>query len=97
MGHIVLWEHDAHVGRGERRQHDKSPGNQVRDRRGRIGPTGAEPWPAEQTALLSEVLDRVAAGDLHPPAPTERPLAEAGAVLRDLLERRLRGKTVLIP
>jgi len=53
--------------------------------------------PAEQTALLSEVLDRVAAGDLHPPAPTERPLAEAGAVLRDLLERRLRGKTVLIP
>jgi len=53
--------------------------------------------PAEQTALLSEVLDRVASGDLHPPAPTERPLAEAGAVLRDLLERRLRGKTVLIP
>ena len=33
---------------------------------------------------------------LHPP-PRQRPLAEAGAVLRDLLERRLLGKTVLVP
>jgi len=53
--------------------------------------------PAEQSALLTEILDGVAAGELHPPAPSERPLTEAGAVLRDLLERRLRGKTVLVP
>jgi NADPH2:quinone reductase len=52
---------------------------------------------AEQRALLDEVLGAVAAGALRPPAPSERPLAEAGAVLRDLLERRLRGKTVLVP
>jgi NADPH2:quinone reductase len=53
--------------------------------------------PAEQTALLHEVLGRVADGTLHPPAPAERPLADAGTVLRDLLERRLLGKTVLVP
>ena len=51
----------------------------------------------EQRALLDEVLAAVADGALHPVAPTERPLADAGAVLRDLLERRLRGKTVLVP
>ena len=39
----------------------------------------------------------MADGSLHPPEPHQRPLAEAGAVLRDLLERRLLGKTVLVP
>lgn len=53
--------------------------------------------PLEQRELLDEVLAAVADGRLRPSAPTERPLAEAGAVLRDLLERRLRGKTVLVP
>lgn len=53
--------------------------------------------PASQAVLLDEVLDAVRAGDLHPVTPTQRPLDQAGVVLRDLLERRLRGKTVLIP
>ena len=53
--------------------------------------------PAGQAVVLDEVLDAVRRGDLHPVAPAERPLAEAGAVLRDLLERRLQGKTVLVP
>jgi NADPH2:quinone reductase len=53
--------------------------------------------PAGQGALLAEVLGAVADGRLHPVAPAERPLADAGAVLRDLLERRLLGKTVLVP
>lgn len=53
--------------------------------------------PASQAVVLDEVLDAVRMGDLHPVAPTERPLAEAGAVLRDLLDRRLQGKTVLVP
>lgn len=53
--------------------------------------------PASQAVLLDEVLDAVRHGRLHPVAPAERPLAEAGAVLRDLLERRLLGKTVLVP
>ncbi len=53
--------------------------------------------PTGQDALMDEVLTRVADGSLHPPSPTERPLAEAGPVLRDLLERRLTGKIALIP
>ena len=53
--------------------------------------------PAGQAVLLDEVLDAVRLGTLHPAAPAERPLAEAGAVLRDLLDRRLKGKIVLVP
>lgn len=53
--------------------------------------------PADQAVLLAEVLGAVADGRLHPVAPTARPLADAPAVLRDLLERRLQGKVVLIP
>lgn len=53
--------------------------------------------PVDQVELLAEVLEAVADGRLHPVEPTQRPLAEAGAVLRDLLERRLRAKTVLVP
>jgi len=53
--------------------------------------------PDQQATLLAEVLAAVADGSLHPPEPHQRPLAEAGAVLRDLLERRLLGKTVLVP
>lgn len=51
--------------------------------------------PAAQRALLDEVLAAVGDGRLHPAAPSTRPLAEAGAVLDDLLHRRLRGKVVL--
>jgi NADPH2:quinone reductase len=53
--------------------------------------------PSEQDALMAEVMEAVAAGRLHPPSPTERPLDDAGSVLRDLLERRLRGKVALVP
>ena len=54
-------------------------------------------WPAAQNALLRDLLYRIADGSLHPPAPQERPLDEAGAVLRELLDRRTRGKVVLVP
>ncbi len=50
-----------------------------------------------QADLLDEVLVAVAAGRLRPPSPTIRPLDDAGAVLRHLLDRRLRGKAVLAP
>lgn len=53
--------------------------------------------PASQAVVLDEVLDAVRMGSLHPVAPAQRPLAEAGAVLRELLDRRLKGKTVLVP
>lgn len=51
----------------------------------------------EQRTLLDEVLAEVSAGRLHPPEPQRRPLAEAGAVLRELLDRQVRGKVVLVP
>lgn len=47
--------------------------------------------------LVGEVLDAIAAGRLHPVAPTERPLADAPAAIADLLERRAAGKIVLVP
>lgn len=50
-----------------------------------------------QADLLDDVLAAVADGRLRPPSPTIRPLDDAGAVLRDLLDRRLRGKAVLAP
>lgn len=53
--------------------------------------------PDEQAELLAEVLDGAATGRFDPAQPTVRPLAEAGAVLRDLLERRVHGKVVLAP
>jgi NADPH:quinone reductase len=53
--------------------------------------------PDENRIMVAEVLDRIAAGDLHPVAPTQRPLEEAGTALSDLLERRAAGKIVLVP
>lgn len=53
--------------------------------------------PAEQRDLLIEALDRVAAGQLHPPEPAVRPLAEAPQALTDLLARRVTGKLALVP
>ena len=53
--------------------------------------------PAAQAVVLDEVLAAVRSGELRPVPPAQRRLVEAPAVLRDLLERRLTGKTVLVP
>jgi NADPH2:quinone reductase len=53
--------------------------------------------PAGQRALLIEVFAAVADGRLAPPAPRREPLADAARVLRAALDRRLVGKTVLVP
>jgi NADPH2:quinone reductase len=53
--------------------------------------------PDAQRVLLTEVLAQVADGRLHPPTPSTFPLAEAGTVLRRLLDRGLAGKAVLLP
>lgn len=47
--------------------------------------------------MLGELLELAAGGRLHPAEPAARPLEEAGAVLTDLLERRITGKVVLVP
>lgn len=51
----------------------------------------------EQAALLTELLDMVAGGRLHPPEPVARPLDDAPLALADLLGRRVTGKLVLVP
>jgi NADPH:quinone reductase len=53
--------------------------------------------PDGQRALLDEVLDAVSAGRLSPPTPHRVPLDDAASVLRAALDRKLVGKTVLIP
>lgn len=53
--------------------------------------------PEENRGLLAELVAMVADGLLRPPAPTVAPLAEAGRVLTDALDRRITGKVVLAP
>ncbi len=53
--------------------------------------------PAGQAAMLDELLTAVADRRLHPPSPTRVPLEDAGVVLQHALDRKLVGKTVLIP
>jgi NADPH2:quinone reductase len=53
--------------------------------------------PAEQAAVLAEVLQEVSDGRLHPLAPHRVPLDQTAQVLQDALDRKLVGKTVLIP
>ncbi|WP_285657145.1 zinc-binding dehydrogenase [Actinomycetospora sp. NBRC 106375] len=53
--------------------------------------------PAAATALLGEVLDGVARGELRPPVPAVRPLEEAGDVLTLFGERAVTGKVALVP
>lgn len=77
------------------------PANQILLRNRRVVGIDWGAWalghPTENAALLSVVLDRVAAGAYHPIEPTTYPLADAGVALRDLLERRISGKAVLVP
>jgi len=53
--------------------------------------------PDQNRGLVEEVLERIAAGELHPIAPQERPLDRAATAIGDLLERRAAGKIVLVP
>lgn len=53
--------------------------------------------PPAQRALLGELLDMVAKGDLTPVAPRTEPLASAAQVMDDLLNRRVVGKVALVP
>jgi NADPH:quinone reductase len=53
--------------------------------------------PAGNTELLADLLDRVAAGSLHPVAPVTYPLERAADALNELAERRITGKLALLP
>jgi NADPH2:quinone reductase len=52
--------------------------------------------PEENRALYGELCDLVSAGRLSPLEPRSYPLAEAGAALRDLMDRQIIGKAVLL-
>jgi len=51
----------------------------------------------ENRAMIAEIVAAIERGELHPVAPTQRPLGDAAAVLGDLLGRRAVGKIVLVP
>jgi NADPH:quinone reductase len=53
--------------------------------------------PAEQRALLDDLLAMVAAGTLDPVRPVEYPLDNVSGALEDLLGRRAVGKIALVP
>jgi NADPH2:quinone reductase len=53
--------------------------------------------PAGQSALLDELMAAVGDGKLHPPVPARAPLDDAAVVLQNALDRKLVGKTVLVP
>ena len=53
--------------------------------------------PLDNRALLQDVIEQIARGELHPTEPTARPLSEASAALRDQVEGKVAGKTVLVP
>jgi NADPH2:quinone reductase len=51
----------------------------------------------ENKAMIGEIIEAIATGELHPVKPTERPLTEARAVLSELLNRQAAGKIALVP
>jgi NADPH2:quinone reductase len=53
--------------------------------------------PAANTELVTDLLERVAAGRLHPVAPVTYPLDRAADALAELAGRRITGKLALLP
>jgi NADPH2:quinone reductase len=53
--------------------------------------------PADNAALMAEVMELAADGRISPIEPAARPLEDAGAVLRELLDRKITGKVCLEP
>ena len=52
---------------------------------------------AENATMLADVVAAIGRGDLHPVEPVASPFAEAAQALGDQLQRRVTGKTVLVP
>ncbi|MEM8619130.1 MAG: NADPH:quinone oxidoreductase family protein [Actinomycetota bacterium] len=77
------------------------PANQILLRNRRVTGVDWGGWtvtnPLDNRALLEDVISQIANGELHPTEPTARPLTEAAAALRDQVDGRVAGKTVLVP
>lgn len=79
----------------------KLPANQVLLRNRRVTGVDWGGWTvthgAENAQLLTDVVAAVARGELHPVEPRTYPLADVAEALTDQIERRVVGKTVLVP
>ena len=53
--------------------------------------------PGEQRALVAELIDMLAAGRIHPSVSAQFSLDDAALALRELMDRRVVGKAVVIP
>jgi NADPH2:quinone reductase len=77
------------------------PANQVLLRNRRVTGVDWGGWvgrhQAENAAMLADVVAAIERGELSPVEPTSYPLAEVAVALRDQLERRVVGKSVLVP
>ncbi|MFZ4719596.1 MAG: NADPH:quinone oxidoreductase family protein [Ilumatobacteraceae bacterium] len=79
----------------------KLPANQVLLRNRRVTGVDWGGWTVthalENMQMLADVVAEVARGELHPVEPGTYPLADVAEALTDQLERRVVGKTVLVP
>jgi len=79
----------------------KLPANQVLLRNRRVTGVDWGAWAGRDRQanheMLADVLACVERGELRPVEPMAYPLAEAHRALRDQLERRVTGKSVLVP
>ncbi len=77
------------------------PANQILLRNRRVTGVDWGGWagrhPAENDAMLTEVLTLISNGSLSPVEPAAYPLAEAALALSDLENRKVSGKVVLVP
>ena len=79
----------------------KLPANQVLLRNRRVTGVDWGAWvgrnPAENQALVMQVLAKIAAGELNPVEPVSYPFEQAAQALADQQQRNVVGKAVLIP
>jgi NADPH2:quinone reductase len=79
----------------------KLPANQVLLRNRRVTGVDWGGWavrnPEGNRAILDTLVVDIAAGRLHPVEPATVPLSRAADALRDQIERRVTGKTALVP
>jgi NADPH2:quinone reductase len=77
------------------------PANQILLRNRRVTGVDWGGWvgghQAENEALLQSVIAAIQAGELHPVEPASYSLADVSLALRDQLDRKVVGKSVLVP
>lgn len=77
------------------------PANQVLLRNRRVIGVDWGAWVGrhqrENTEMLAEIVAAIGRGELHPAEPVAYRLADAATALQDQLDRKITGKTVLVP